>query len=133
MTNKRKMEKILVIDDEQDITFSLKTVLEENRYACVDTFNDPIDVISKYNDQPGTMYDLLIIDVLMPRMNGFELYEKIKKIDNNAKVCFISAYRIYFEALREMYPDYEVDCFVNKPFENDDLLRKVASTLTTIN
>jgi DNA-binding NtrC family response regulator len=133
MTNKRKMEKILVIDDEQDITFSLKTVLEENRYACVDTFNDPIDVISKYNDQPGTMYDLLIIDILMPRMNGFELYEKIKKIDNNAKVCFISAYRIYFEALREMYPDYEVDCFVNKPFENDDLLRKVASTLTTIN
>jgi two-component system, OmpR family, response regulator ChvI len=133
MTNKRKMEKILVIDDEQDITFSLKTVLEENRYACVDTFNDPIDVISKYNDQPGTMYDLLIIDILMPRMNGFELYEKIKKIDNNAKVCFISAYRIYFEALREMYPDYEVDCFVNKPFENDDLLRKVASTLTTFN
>jgi len=133
MTNKRKMEKILVIDDEQDITLSLKTVLEENRYACVDTFNDPIDVISKYNDQPGTMYDLLIIDILMPRMNGFELYEKIKKIDNNAKVCFISAYRIYFEALREMYPDYEVDCFVNKPFENDDLLRKVASTLTTIN
>jgi DNA-binding NtrC family response regulator len=133
MTNKRKMEKILVIDDEQDITFSLKTVLEENRYACVDTFNDPIDVISKYNDQPGTMYDLLIIDILMPRMNGFELYEKIKKIDNNAKVCFISAYRIYFEALREMYPDYEVDCFVNKPFENDDLLRKVVSTLTTIN
>jgi len=112
MTNKRKMEKILVIDDEQDITFSLKTVLEENRYACVDTFNDPIDVISKYNDQPGTMYDLLIIDILMPRMNGFELYEKIRKIDNNAKVCFISAYRIYFEALREMYPDYEVDCFV---------------------
>lgn len=133
MTNKRKMEKILVIDDEQDITFSLKTVLEENGYACVDTFNDPIDVISKYNDQPGTMYDLLIIDILMPRMNGFELYEKIKKIDNNAKVCFISAYRIYFEALRDMYPDYEVDCFVNKPFENDDLLRKVASTLTTIN
>lgn len=133
MTNKRKMEKILVIDDEQDITFSLKTVLEENRYACVDTFNDPIDVISKYNNQTGTMYDLLIIDILMPRMNGFELYEKIKKIDNNAKVCFISAYRIYFEALRDMYPDYEVDCFVNKPFENDDLLRKVASTLTTIN
>ena len=46
-------------------------------------------------------------------------------------VCFISAYRVYFEALREMYPDYEVDCFMNKPFENEDLLRKVASALTT--
>jgi two-component SAPR family response regulator len=65
-------------------------------------------------------------------MNGFELYEKIKKIDNNAKVCFISAYRMYFEALREMYPGYEVDCFMNKPFENGDLLRKVDGALTTI-
>jgi DNA-binding NtrC family response regulator len=127
-----KMEKILVVDDEPDITFSLKKILEENRFASVDTFNDPVDVISKYNDQPGTVYDLLIIDVLMPRMNGFELYEKIKKIDNNAKVCFITAYRMYFEALREMYPSSEVDCFMNKPFENEDLLRKVDGALTTI-
>jgi two-component system, OmpR family, response regulator ChvI len=136
MTNNKKMERILVIDDEPDVAFSLKKVLEENRFACVDIFNDPADVISHYNNQPETMYDLLIIDILMPRMNGFELYEKIKKIDNNAKVCFISAYRMYFEALREMYAGYEVDCFMNKPFENDDLLRKVDSALittTTIN
>jgi DNA-binding NtrC family response regulator len=125
------MGKILVMDDEPDITFSLKTVLEENRFACVDKFNDPADVISKYNGQPRITYDLLIIDILMPRMNEFELYEKIKKIDNNARVCFITAYRIYFEAL-EMYPGYEVDCFMNKPFENEDLLRKVDGALTTI-
>jgi two-component system, OmpR family, response regulator ChvI len=131
MTDNRKMEKILVVDDEPDITFSLKKVLEENRFASVDTFNDPADVISKYNNQPGIRYDLLIIDILMPRMNGFELYEKIKKIDNNAKVCFITAYRMYFEALREMYPGYDVDYFMNKPFENDDLLRKVDSALIT--
>jgi DNA-binding NtrC family response regulator len=132
MTNKRRMEKILVIDDEPDITFSLKKVLEQNRFASVDIFNDPVDVISKYNNQPGITYDLLIIDILMPRMNGFELYEKIKKINHNAKVCFITAYRMYFEALREMYPGYEVDCFMNKPFENEDLLRKVGNALTTI-
>ena len=124
------MKKILVVDDEPDITFSIKLVLETNGFASVDTFNDPADVISKYNNQPGTMYDLLIIDILMPRMNGFELYEKIKKIDNNAKVCFITAYRMYFEALREMYPSSEVDCFMNKPFENEDLLRKVASAIS---
>ena len=124
------MKKILVVDDEPDITFSIKLVLETNGFASVDTFNDPADVISKYNNQPGTMYDLLIIDILMPRMNGFELYEKIKKIDNNAKVCFITAYRMYFEALREMYPDYEVDCFMDKPFENEDLLGKVASAIS---
>jgi two-component system, OmpR family, response regulator ChvI len=124
------MKKILVVDDEPDITFSIKLVLETNGFASVDIFNDPADVISEYNNQPGTMYDLLIIDILMPRMNGFELYEKIKKIDNNAKVCFITAYRMYFEALKEMYPDYEVDCFMNKPFENEDLLRKVASAIS---
>ena len=124
------MKKILVVDDEPDITFSIKLVLETNGFASVDTFNDPADVISKYNNQPGTMYDLLIIDILMPRMNGFELYEKIKKIDHNAKVCFITAYRMYFEALREMYPDYEVDCFMDKPFENEDLLGKVASAIS---
>src|SRR5215212_2718221 len=132
MTNNRKMEKILVVDDEPDITFSLKTVLERNGFVHVDIFNDPADVISKYNNHPRTMYDLLIIDVLISRMNGFELYEKIKKIDNNAKVCFITAYPIYFEALREMYPGYEVDCFMNKPFENEDLLGKVDGALTTI-
>jgi DNA-binding response OmpR family regulator len=131
MTYNRKMQKILVVDDEPDIAFSLKTVLEENRFACVDIFNDPADVISKYNSQPGIItYDLLIIDILMPRMNGFELYEKIKKIDNNAKVCFISAYRTYFEALREMYAGYEVDCFMNKPFETEDLLKKIDGLLT---
>jgi CheY-like chemotaxis protein len=124
------MKKILVVDDEPDITFSIKLVLETNRFVNVDIFNDPADVISKYNNQPGTMYDLLIIDILMPRMNGFELYEKIKKIDHNAKVCFITAYRMYFEALREMYPDYEVDYFMNKPFVNEDLLRKVASAIS---
>ena len=124
------MKKILVVDDEPDITFSIKSVLETNGFASVDIFNDPADVISEYNNQPRTMYDLLIIDIMMPRMNGFELYEKIKKIDHNAKVCFITAYRMYFEALREMYPDYEVDCFMNKPFENEDLLRKVASAIS---
>ena len=58
-------------------------------------------------------------------MSGFELYKNVNKIDNNAKVCFITAYRLYFEALKEIYPSYEVDCFMNKPFENEDLLRIV--------
>ena len=82
-----KKKKILIVDDDPDITFSLKTALEEyngdeqkkNRGGLfelvVDTFTDPTDVVSNYN-QPG-MYDLLIIDIVMPKMNGFELYEKV--------------------------------------------------------
>ncbi len=54
-----QMERILIVDDEPDITFSLKFVLQVNGFASVDTFNDPAEVISKYNNQPKTMYDLL--------------------------------------------------------------------------
>ena len=123
------MKKILIIDDEPDITFVLKKVLQENGFAFVDTFNDPMDVISIYKQQG--MYNLLIIDIVMPKMDGFELYEKIKKIDDVVHACFITAYDIHFEALREIFPGFEIDCFMKKPVQNEELLRKVTSATTT--
>ncbi|MBV9179301.1 MAG: response regulator [Nitrososphaeraceae archaeon] len=132
-----KKKKILIVDDDPDITFSLKKALEEyNEHVhrkeglfelVVDTFTDPTDVISNYN-QPG-MYDLLIIDIVMPRMNGFELYEKVKEIDDKAKACFITAHEVYYESLRDLFPSFDVDCFMKKPIENEDLLRKVLSAI----
>ena len=89
----------------------------------VDTFTDTTDVVSNYN-QPG-MYDLLIIDIVMPKMNGFELYEKVKEIDDKAKACFITAHEVYYESLRDLFPGFEVDRFMRKPIENEELLRKV--------
>ena len=61
----------------------------------------------------------------MPKINGFELYEKIKKIDNKVKACFISAYEIYYKSLKEIYPNFEVDCSIKKPVQNKDLLNAV--------
>jgi CheY-like chemotaxis protein len=82
-----KKKKILIVDDDPDISFSLKKALEEYNddeqnkgglfELVVDTFTDPADVVSNYN-QP-VMYDLLIIDIVMPKMNRFELYEKLRK------------------------------------------------------
>jgi two-component system, OmpR family, response regulator ChvI len=133
-----KKKKILIVDDDPDITFSLRKALEEYNEdehknggglfeLVVDTFTDPADVVSNYN-QPG-MYDLLIIDIVMPRMNGFELYEKVKEIDDKAKACFITAHEVYYESLRDLFPGFEVDCFMRKPIENEDLLRKVLSAI----
>ena len=82
-----------------------------------------MNVVSNFK-QPR-MYDLLIIDLVMPNMDGFELYEKVKKIDDKVKACFITAYGVYSESLRDLYPDFEVDCFMKKPIQNEDLLRKV--------
>ena len=133
-----KKKKILIVDDDPDITFSLKKALEEYNHdeqkkwrglfeLVVYTFTDPADVISNYN-QPG-MYDLLIIDIVMPKMNGFELYEKVKEIDGKAKACFITAHEVYYESLRDLFPGFEVDCFMRKPIENEDLLRKVLTAI----
>ena len=107
----------------------MKKALEQNELFTldVDIFNDPIDVVSNYN-QPG-MYDLLIIDIVMPKMDGFELYEKVKEIDDKAKACFITAHEVYYESLRDLFPGFEVDCFMRKPIENEDLLRKVLSII----
>jgi len=116
------LKRILIVDDDPDITLALSTVLEDNGYT-VYVFNDPTDALSNFN-QCG-MYDLLIIDVVMPNIDGFEFYEKVKKIDNKVKACFITAYDVHSEALREIYPDFEIDCFMKKPIENEDLLRKV--------
>ncbi|HZA06299.1 MAG TPA: response regulator [Nitrososphaeraceae archaeon] len=120
------LKKILVVDDDPDVTLALKAVLENDGYA-VDIYNDPVNVISKYK-QPG-MYDLLIIDVIMPKMDGFDLYERVKKIDDKVKACFITAYNVYSESLREIFPGFEVDCFMKKPIENEDLLRKVMNAI----
>ena len=63
-------------------------------------------------------------------MNGFELYQEMEKIDNKAKVCFITAFEVYYEALREIFPNLEVTCFIRKPIEIKDLVGRVKAELT---
>ena len=83
-TTKRR---ILIVDDEPDITFVFKIGLEDNGFV-VDTFNDPQQAISNFK---ADLYDLLLIDIEIPKMNGFEFYREIKKIDHKVKVCFLTA------------------------------------------
>ena len=85
---------LMAVDDEADITFTLKLVLEQSGFL-VDVFNDPkIALISFKPDY----YDLILLDVKMPQMNGFELYQEIRKKDKNVKACFVTAYELYFES-----------------------------------
>jgi two-component system, OmpR family, response regulator ChvI len=112
-----KVKKILVVDDEPDITLTLKTGLEnlkqDNKNLFeVETFNDPELAFSNYT--PGK-YDLLLLDFKMSKINGFELWDKIRKVDSKAKVCFITALNIDYESLRETFPLLEIECFIQKP------------------
>ena len=120
-----RKKRILLVDDEYDITFAFRIGLEDNGFA-VDTFNDPEEALSNFK---AGLYDLLLIDVKMPKMNGFELYREIEKIDNKAKVCFITAFEVYYKSLRELFPTVKVDCFIKKPITTDDLVERIMMEL----
>ena len=114
--------KILIVDDEPDITLTLGKGLEQGGYD-VDTFNDPLVALSNF--KPDT-YRLLILDIKMPNMTGFELYRKIRDVDSKAKVCFITAFETYYEKFRqEFFPLEEIKGFIRKPVEIEDLIKFV--------
>lgn len=118
--------KILIVDDEQDVARLFSVSLERNGFV-VDVFNDPLSVLSNY--KAGT-YDLLLLDIRMPHMNGFELYQKIKDMDNKVKVCFITAYEESLNEFKSLFPSLqEVDCFIRKPIEIQNLVKLVKSKL----
>ncbi len=119
------MTNILIVDDDADITLAFKKGLENDGFK-VDVFNDPLQALLNFK---ASNYDLLLLDIRMPKMNGFELYKEIEKIDNGVKVCFITAYEVYYEALREVFPSLEVECFIRKPIEIASLVKKIKSEL----
>ena len=115
----------MIVDDEHDIALAFKISLENNGFV-VDTFNDPEQALSNFK---AGLYDLLLIDIKMPKMNGFELYREMEKIDNKAKICFITAFEVYYKSLRELFPTVKVDCYIKKPITTDDLVQRIKSEL----
>jgi DNA-binding response OmpR family regulator len=129
----RFWKRILIIDDEADVTITFKAGIEDinnnndaNKRIEVHTSNDPVVALSEFRPN---FYDLLLVDVNMPHMNGFELCEKILAIDINVKVCFMSCVEINREALREIYPSLSLGCFIRKPVTIDYLLKRIRSEL----
>jgi two-component SAPR family response regulator len=63
-------------------------------------------------------------------MHCFELYEKIRELDSKVKACFITAHEVYYDSLKEIFPDMDCDCYV-KPIKIDDLVRRVKAQVDT--
>jgi len=119
------MKKILVVDDEPDITSSIKNGLQRKGFE-VDTYNDPTDALSNF--RPDT-YDLLLIDIRMPKMNGFEIYCEVKKKSSDVRICFFTAFEVYYDEFRKMFPNLEVKCFIRKPITINDLVTHINTEL----
>ena len=126
--NNDKKIRILLVDDDHDIILTFKKALEDSSQIEVDTFTDPIEALSNFK---ASLYDLLIIDIRLPKMDGFELYDKMKEIDNKVKVCFMTAYEINYKALRAIFPlsDLEEVCFIRKPVNIEDFIGRIKAEL----
>jgi DNA-binding response OmpR family regulator len=116
--------RILVVDDELDVCIALRSVIEENGFE-VDTFVDSFKALENFR---SSLYDLLILDIKMPKMNGFELYRRMKKIDHNIKVFFLTALadlHEYDAFKKEVHPKERERYLIQKPIANEELLERI--------
>jgi DNA-binding response OmpR family regulator len=116
----------MAVDDEEDILQIIKRSLEMHHFV-VDTYDDPKRALSEYRPN---RYELLILDIRMPGLDGFELYRKIRDVDFKVKVCFLTAFETYRDRFRELFPELdEVKCYIKKPVNVADLIHHVENVL----
>jgi two-component system, OmpR family, response regulator ChvI len=122
----KPLRRILLVDDEVDVISVFKMILEMNGYE-VDSYTDPKTALDHFKPNH---YGLLLLDIRMPIMNGFELYRKMRDIDDKVSVCFITAFEDYREEFKESFPMLdEFKYFIRKPKAIEDLVNHVAAIL----
>ncbi len=131
------IKRILLVDDDPDVTLTFKVGLDGHYYGYGDkkkrfevyAYNDPLLVVKEFKPH---FYDLLLADIYMPDMNGFELCEKILELDVNIRVCFMSALEVNIRALREVYRNVGFGCFIEKPVSIEYLIETLSANPTII-
>jgi CheY-like chemotaxis protein len=135
--SKRSSSRVLVVDDEPDIITLFELALRDIGFE-VDSFIDPLAALSNFKP---CYYDLVILDIKMPKINGFELCAEMKKIDDQIKIYFLTAGEMYYDRFRlgknqhlqeevqEKYCKLNNDQFLQKPISNGDLVKNINKIL----
>ncbi|MDW0328782.1 MAG: response regulator [Nitrososphaeraceae archaeon] len=121
-------KRILIVDDEKDVGWTLKLILENYGFD-IDCFTDSATALEKFKPN---LYDLIILDIRMAEINGFELYEELKSRDSNIKTLFITALSSvepYNTRNSKVYPLRGVRHFMKKPVSSEELLGQVYSMM----
>ena len=128
--NNQDKKKILIVDDDPDICVTLRKIFEQNGFMA-DSFVEPI--LALENFKAGS-YDLLLLDIKMSQMSGFQLHQEMKKIDKEVKVCFLTATEIDFEKFRKAKEFYVLDKerFLRKPIESKEIIREITGVLNSV-
>lgn len=116
--------RILLVDDESDVTTVLTFALEDYGFE-VESYNNPLVALANFKPN---YYNLAILDIKMPEMNGFELLRKIRKEDENLRICFLTALtelKDHMSDINELGPAFVKDRVIRKPISNKDLLNDI--------
>jgi DNA-binding response OmpR family regulator len=118
---------VLIIDDEKDVANALKMGLDHHGFRA-QTSTDGVEALAKY--KPG-VYDLIILDIRMPKISGFELFRRLKKVDPDVKICFLTAFEMYRAEFEKIFPDLPVAGFLRKPISISELVSQVKKMTST--
>jgi DNA-binding response OmpR family regulator len=122
-----KRKRIMVVDDESDLTMFYSMSLEYHGFE-VETYNDAKKALSNFKPD---YYDLVILDIKMPDMDGFELYRELQRIDDRVKVCFLTASELYYKEFRtKEYSALDKNLFIRKPIGNEEMINQINRLIT---
>jgi DNA-binding response OmpR family regulator len=127
MGSEQQQKRILIIDDEEDVAISLSMALEQNGFKT-DSFTNP--ELAYKNFREG-FYDLVLLDIKMPEVDGFQLYQKVRKTDSRVKICFLTASEYYYEQFRKEqgFNSFKQEFFLRKPIATEDLVHEIEKLL----
>jgi two-component system, OmpR family, response regulator ChvI len=120
--------RVLLVDDESDINASFREVLEQNRFND-HSFESPLLALESFKPH---FYDLAILDIKLPQINGFLFYRQIKTLDKNLKICFLSAGEMYSGVYSDIFSSLPVSYFMRKPINNADLITRINQIINDI-
>jgi CheY-like chemotaxis protein len=119
---------IMLVEDELDLIATFKTVLVSNGYN-VDEFTDSFEAFKHFTMLNRPFYDLALLDIRMRGMNGIQLYQKLKAVDDRLQIRFITALDAANE-LVSLIPNFDLNHIIRKPISNEDLLAIVKNAMT---
>ena len=123
----RQQPAVMIVDDEVDILITLRMILNKSGFPNVDIFSNPLEALANFNEGK---YDLVVLDIRMPEMSGYDLYRELREKDRQVVVCFVSAFEDYFQEFGKLFPDDRNGCFMRKPVTMTELLQKIKERLS---
>jgi CheY-like chemotaxis protein len=127
--SKKNSLNVLIVDDDRDILFTFKSILTVAGYN-VEAFTDPNEALSHFKQRDRSYYDLIVTDIRMPKINGFQLYQKLKELKTDIRVVFTTAFEVPGNML-DATPDVKGSDIIKKPIEEDLFVNKIKTAINS--